>query len=296
MRTLIAGVAVVVFLATAGRGGEDAVLSISVPSEVPVVQLTPPARIRVRTPVRVGETTKWLQYEILRQDSGNSLDSGSEAWDSYVWQLEPVSRLCPPHGACALEASSARLMEGGPPVPFNALVNGDFSSGLNGWTVVSGSVTWDAGRAVFTEHETSLLSTLMQEFTIPGGDASLSFVAKMTTVPGGVDDPFAWPDAFTASLLNPVTLDPLTASPGRTDFYYVDNTGVVIVNLNLTGLAGQRAALYFDLIGSDDGLMTTVTLGNVQVIPEPSSMVLWLLATGGAGAFRKFSRFLPLRK
>lgn len=169
--------------------------------------------------------------------------------------------------------------------------NGDFSAGLNGWTVKSGNVRDGGGYALFEEHATLILSTLLQEFTLPQGVISLAFDVKMSATPGGDDDPFAWPDAFTASLLDPVTLDPLTANPGRTDFFYIDNTNSIItigtlsVRVDLTGLGldGREAALYFDLIGSDDGMLTTVSIDNVEIIPEPATVIFLLV---GLGFFR----------
>jgi len=174
--------------------------------------------------------------------------------------------------------------------------NGDFSAGLTGWTVVSGDVTDGGGYALFREHSSDILSTLKQEFFLPAGVISLEFDVKMTATPGGDDDPYAWPDAFTASLLDADTLDPLVANPGRTDFFYIDNTnsiitvGTLVVRLDLTGLGldGRDAALYFDLIGSDDGMLTSVSVDNVQVlIPEPASMSLWLFG-GVVGFLRRY--------
>jgi hypothetical protein len=109
---------------------------------------------------------------------------------------------------------------------------------------------------------------------------SLLFDVKMSAVAGGAYDPFSWPDAFTASLLDPVTLDPMLSNPGRTDFFYIDNTnpiitiGTLMLRLDLSGLGGRDAALYFDLIGSDDGMLTSVSVDNVAIIPEPSTLIL----------------------
>jgi hypothetical protein len=170
--------------------------------------------------------------------------------------------------------------------------NADFSAGLTGWTVVSGDVTHGGGYALFREHSSAILSTLMQEFFLPAGVVSLEFDVEMTAMPGGDDDPFAWPDAFTASLLDGATLDPLVSNPGRTDFFYIDNTNSIItigtlsVRIDLTGvgLDGREAALYFDLIGSDDGMVTTVSVDNVEVaVPEPCSLLLWLVGPSTLG-------------
>jgi len=66
-----------------------------------------------------------------------------------------------------------------------------------------------------------ILSTLKQKFTLPDWSRLLlSFDVRMSVTEGGNKDPFAWPDAFTASLLDRVTLKPIIANPGRTDFFY----------------------------------------------------------------------------
>lgn len=184
---------------------------------------------------------------------------------------------------------------GQPTAEATVVVNGDFSNGLNGWTVESGNVSDGGGFALFEEHPVVILSTLKQEFTLPDWPSmQLVFDVKMSAVAGGAYDPFAWPDAFTASLLDPVTLDPLICNPGRTDFFYMDNTGVLTpatltVKLNLTGLglSGRNAALYFDLIGSYDGMLTNIKVDNVDVIPEPCSLLLWLVGTATLGFLRK---------
>jgi len=167
-------------------------------------------------------------------------------------------------------------------------INGDFSNGLEDWTVESGNVIDGGGYAKFDEHSTDILSTLKQEFTLPQDVLSLSFDVQMSAVPGGDEDPFAWPDAFTASLLDPVTLNPLVSNPGRTDFFYMDNTnpiltiGTIRITIDLRGFDNQEAALYFDLIGSDDGMLTTASVDNVEVaIPEPCSLSIFLIGTLG---------------
>lgn len=175
-------------------------------------------------------------------------------------------------------------------VPYNGL----FSLGLEGWTVQSGNVSDGGGYALFEEHSTQILSSLKQQFTLPQGVISLAFDVKMSATPGGDDNPFAWPDAITASLLDPVTLVPLISNPGRTDFFYMDNTnslitiGTLTITTDLTGFDNRAVALYFDLIGSDDGMVTTVSIDNVEVgVPEPCSLLLLL---AGSWTVRALSR------
>jgi hypothetical protein len=106
------------------------------------------------------------------------------------------------------------------------LQNGNFSSGLTDWNVEYGTVTDGGGYAKFQEDAMSLSSTLSQQFTLPAGSLTLSFDVWMSSAETGGDyDPFSWPDAFTVSLLDPVTFDPLISNLGVTEFYYLDNTG-----------------------------------------------------------------------
>jgi hypothetical protein len=182
------------------------------------------------------------------------------------------------------------LLACSPPTLYANIQNGDFSAGLNGWTVESGNVSDGGGYALFEEHPTEILSTLKQGFKLPDWSSmSLLFDVKMSATVGGEHDPFAWPDAFTASLLDPATMEPLICNPGRTDFFYIDNTnpiitiGTLMLRLDLSGLGGRPAVLYFDLIGSNDGRLTTVRLDNVEIVPEPCSLFLWMIGTGILG-------------
>jgi len=161
-----------------------------------------------------------------------------------------------------------------PPTLYASLSNGDFSDGLNGWTVEYGTVTDGGAYALFEEDAFSLSSTLSQEFTIPALALELSFDVVLSAEAGGDYDPFSWPDAFTASLLDALTLDPLVANPGVTEFYYLDNTGYEetvgtvsgsTVSLDVSSWAGYDVLLSFDLWGGPDGMLTSVDLDNVSV-------------------------------
>ena len=169
--------------------------------------------------------------------------------------------------------------------------NGYFSDGLNGWTVEWGYVVNPSDYALFAEHPIDISSTLSQEFTIPSLAQVLSFEVLMSDTPGGDSDTSEWPDAFTASLLDPITNDPLVANEGYTDFFYIDNSGVIDtvadftgrkVSLDVSGFAGSDVYLVFDLWMSYDGRETIVQLDNVEVsvIPVPGTLLLSMIGIG----------------
>lgn len=180
------------------------------------------------------------------------------------------------------------------------LQNGDFSAGLSAWTVEYGRVADGGGFALFDEDPSSLTSTLSQQFTIPSAASEISFDVLMASL--GTYDPATWPDAFTACLYdNPVDLNPLISSPGYSDFFYTDHTGIVEsvgsfdgthVTLDVSAFRGFDAYLVFDLLASDDGMATTINLDNVNVsvVPVPGGVFLCLVGlgvTGLCGRFRK---------
>jgi hypothetical protein len=185
---------------------------------------------------------------------------------------------------------------------FSGITNGDFSTlDLSGWTVEFGTVTDGGGYALFEEDLSDLSSTLSQQFTIPALALELSFDLWMSAEAGGDYDPFSWPDAFTASLLDPVTFDPLISNPGVTEFYYLDNTGYEetvgtvsgsTVSLDVSNWAGYDVLLSFDLWGGLDGMQTTVSLDNVNVsvIPAPGALLLAFIGTGLVGWLRRSRR------
>lgn len=184
-----------------------------------------------------------------------------------------------------------------------SVTNGDFSAGLSGWSIV-GPVSDGGGFALMAEDPVFILTSLGQAFTIPAGAVSLSFDHAMASLPGGPGgSPF--PDAFAASLLDPVTFDPILSTPGFPDYFYRDSGGLIDfdpaivtlvgdrVTLDLTSVAGgANALLVFDLVGADNGLMTTVAVDNIkmEVIPEPLTVVVIPSALVGLAAYLRRRR------
>lgn len=176
--------------------------------------------------------------------------------------------------------------------------NGDFSAGLTDWTVEYGTVTDGGGFALFEEDAFELSSTLSQVFTLSAGAQVLSFDIVFDSALGGDDFGFP-PDAFTASLLDPLTWDPLFFNPTYTEFYYQDNTGIVetvaditgnTVSLDVSSMAGYGDVLLsFDLWGGDDGMITAASIDNVSVsvIPAPGALLLAGLGASLVGAVRR---------
>lgn len=191
------------------------------------------------------------------------------------------------------------------PAGATSVTNGDFSAGLTGWTA-SGPVADGGGFALLYDDLASVQASLSQQILIPAGAKSLSFDYLLGFTPDGTSG-YPIPDFFTARLLNPVTLDPLLATPGYTDYFYHDAGGLIdfdpnivsktgnTVELDLTSLpANTDALLSFDLFIGDDGRTTQVQVDNVTlqqaggVIPEPLTAVGIPLALAGlAGYLRR---------
>jgi len=178
------------------------------------------------------------------------------------------------------------------------IVNGAFSAGLSGWTITD-SVADGGGFARLSEDPVLILTSLEQQFVIPDGAVSLSFdyVISSRESPAGQQ---TLPDAFQASLLNPLTFESLLHMGPPHDFLQQDRGGLVTIlygkvsisgNTVTTDLSsipgGTNALLAFDLLGSDDGFATHVDIDNVgvRIIPEPLTLTGFSLTLLGLGAY-----------
>jgi hypothetical protein len=185
------------------------------------------------------------------------------------------------------------------------IVNGDFSSGLTGWTT-TGPVSDGGGFAVLEEGTILMLTSLEQQFILPVGAKSLSFDYGLSSTPDGTSG-FPFADGLSASLLDPATLDPILSTPGFSDFFFEDRAGAQSFDPSLVSIVGNRVTLYltsvpdgtnalivFDLLGGDDGFATQATIDNVAVfIPAPGAGLLAMIGLPLLGRIRRRIRTAP---
>ena len=167
---------------------------------------------------------------------------------------------------------------------FADLDNGSFDAGLDSWetgqeggSVLPGTVEVINGAAQLSEGD-SFLTTLSQPIVIPSGMRSLSFDVFFDP---GLDTTDAFVlDAFEVSLLEPQQNQSLVA-PWRslaTSFFNVSEDGTIsfgpevefdgqTVTVDLSSVPeDQHAVLYFDLVGGDNDVDSSVRIDNVVLM------------------------------
>jgi hypothetical protein len=174
------------------------------------------------------------------------------------------------------------------------LTNGDFSSGLSGWAVESGTVTDGGGYAFFEPGEFGDPAILSQEFTMPDGAQTLTFDVDMVSEDEGGPGPET--DIFTAYLYkSSADLTPLFSISSNGEFFYMDNEDFIgidsrMVSLDVSGFGSMNAFLVFKLTSDiEDGVLATVSLDNVNIsaIPVPGALLLAFVGTGLVGCLRR---------
>jgi len=205
---------------------------------------------------------------------------------------------------CAMVVYGMLLSVVGWVAPASAVVNGDFDAALNGWTT-AGPVSDGGGFALLEEDPVFAITSLEQQIVLPMNALALTFEYGFSSTPDGTSG-FPMADGFSASLLDPATFNPLLSTPGYTDYFYEDRTGIqdfdssivtVVgnrVTLDLTGIAaGTNALIALDLLGGDDGYATKVMVDNVEIttggaiIPAPGAVLLVSIGAALTGRFRR---------
>ena len=191
-----------------------------------------------------------------------------------------------------------------------AITNGDFSAGLTGWSVSNPGATWDAvgEYALLEKGPGSYITSIVQQIVIPAGALTLSFDYAISTA-GSTSGP-SLPDGLSASLLDPVTSDPILARGSLyRDYFFHANTGNVFdtdvfydqaivtwdgsrVTLDISSVSpGTDALVLFELYDGDDGFATQAILDNVAVVvPAPSAVLLGAVGLGMGGLGRRWRR------
>lgn len=143
-------------------------------------------------------------------------------------------------------------------------------------------------------------SSLYQDFVIEPLNPFLSFEYGLSSE-GTFAGAGALPDAFTARLLDPATLQPLLSTPGFSEYFYHDARGAAdsidydpalvtrtagasrpdwfLVSLDVSSLSpGTPVRLQFDLFGTGaaDG-QTTLAVVDRVLVPEPAALLSILL-------------------
>ena len=178
------------------------------------------------------------------------------------------------------------LISNDDPLPASPIANGDFSSALTGWTTeivghaagsTPGTVSALGQMAQLRENESFLVS-LSQTITVPASPQVISFDIESLALEGPLG---GVPDAFEVSLLNDHNTSFVpTHHVGATSFFSVNPDGAMSlapgvtfdgrrVTVDISNLTpGEKATLYFDLIGNPPGRSSVVSIDNVAITPS----------------------------
>jgi hypothetical protein len=199
------------------------------------------------------------------------------------------------------------------------LINGDFSSYLEGWITEDNfvppsiSVSADSGYAALTTQgypEGAALISLYQPFEIPTWAYTLSFdIGFKTTEADTGGEGLDFSDFVEVSYLDNLdytyllgidaagTYDPNSFLSIALPQFVANGLTWYHYTTNIADLRGRSVTLYFDLSDQDDTWLSMAYVDNVQInpVPEPPAAILVLGAglAGLAGGFvRKRKRTL----
>lgn len=156
------------------------------------------------------------------------------------------------------------------PISANAaLLNGDFSSGLNDWEILGNVSENDGAVAMVTAAGTDFYSASLAQ----GDDGSFSFDTRFL-IESDVNY-FTFNFDFVSSIdvteagstsigdyVDIQLYDYEDASGGRDLFFSIDSSSTEAL-FDVSSLAGREIALFFDLRDFDDGLNSTFTIDNI---------------------------------
>ena len=176
-------------------------------------------------------------------------------------------------------------------------VNGDFSATPPGtaWNTVQGTdspgtASFSTGSAVLS---TGQAADPYSVSIVQGDDGSFTFAAPITLSPTvktlRFDAVFARssnPSESVGSFIDNLSVhiyDKLGTVPDMNEFVIDANTASGSFAYGVSAFAGREVALSFELSNENDGYFSSVTIKNIQAVPEPEEWVMMMLGAALVG-------------